>query len=77
VIGILYSCSMCGLKDAEVRVRFRSTNENVIEWMKGIVEPSLGADHAARSPDCHPKELQNVKIPVPPGTQEVGGPVQQ
>jgi len=77
VIGILYSCSLCGINKREVKVRFRSPNEDVIEWMKGVVEPSLGEDHAAHSPDCHPESLQNVMIPVPPGTQEVGGPVQQ
>lgn len=73
MIGILYSCQECGIKDAEVQVRFRESEEDVLAWMKQVVEPALGADHFVHSPDCHPESLQNVKIPVPAGTQFLGG----
>lgn len=77
MIGILYSCAACGLVDAEAKVRYRESSEDVVAWMKGVVEPGLAQDHATRSPACRPESLQDVKIPVPPGTEWVGGPVRQ
>lgn len=77
MIGILYSCELCGLHKVEAQVRYRESSEDVIAWMKRVVEPALGTDHALRSPHCHPEELQNVMIPMPPGTEWIGGPVKQ
>ena len=75
MITILYSCSLCGLSDAEVTIPFREESEDVITWMKQKVETALVADHQKRSPECIPQTLQNIKIPVPPGTEWFGGPV--
>lgn len=77
MIGIRYSCAMCGLADVEVKLPYRASEQDVVAWMKGIVEPAVCADHAERSPGCQPEDLQNIKIPMPVGTQWVGGPVAQ
>lgn len=74
---ILYSCPLCGIKDAEATVRFRESSEDVIAWMKQVVEPGLARAHSSASPTCFPESLVDVKIPIPPGTEFVGGPVQQ
>lgn len=74
-IGVRYSCALCGLADVEVAVRIREPEEDVIHWMEGAVIPALGRDHFNRSPECRPLTLTSVKIPVPPGTAMVGGPV--
>lgn len=76
-INIAYSCSLCGLNRIEVEVRYRESTEDVVAWMKNIVEPALCADHNKRSPFCNPDSLQNILIPTPPGTDFFGGPVTQ
>jgi hypothetical protein len=74
MIEIRYSCHECGIVDAGVTVRFRESTEAVVAWMRQVVEPALSADHRARSPHCCPETLSEVKIPVPAGTDYVGGP---
>lgn len=76
-LGILYSCAVCGLDNVEVGVRYRLPDEDVVEWMRQVVEPALSIDHLGRSPYCNTDELKDVKIPVPAGTQRIGGPVEQ
>jgi len=71
-IGCLYSCNVCGIKDAEVQVPARGA-EDVIAWMNGTLTPHLVADHEQRSPGCRPQSLSQVKIPMPAGTDRVGG----
>jgi hypothetical protein len=75
VIEIRYSCPRCGIRDAEVNVRLRESAEDVVAWMKSIVEPALAHDHHRRSPRCRPDQLHDVKIPLPAGTTFIGGPV--
>ncbi len=77
MLGIRYSCSLCGIEKAEVKVRFRESSEDVVAWMEQIVTPALVTDHAVRSPHCRPDSLSNVMIPVPSGTEWLGGPVRQ
>lgn len=72
-IDVLYSCHLCGLSDVTVSVRARRSEEDVIAWMEGTCIPATGADHARRSPTCHPQSLQNLKIPID-GAEWVGGP---
>lgn len=76
-LTVLYSCEGCGVVDVEVKVRLRRSDEDVIAWMKKVVEPALGAHHHFyQSPDCKAMYLTEVKIPMPPGTEFIGGPVQ-
>lgn len=78
MLGIRYTCALCELYDVTVEVRFREPAEDIIVWMKQVVEPALGKDHQRRSPDCHPTMLTQVKIPMPPGKEGlIGGPTHQ
>lgn len=72
-IRVKYSCHLCGLRNIEVDVPARRT-EDVLEWMDGTVR-LLGRDHARRSPRCHPTQLKDVMIPMPPGTDRIGDPI--
>lgn len=73
---VLYSCPECGLVDVPVPVPSRTT-EDVVQWFEGVMIRYLGVDHARRSPHCHPNKLRDVKIPMPAGTDRVGGAVKQ
>jgi hypothetical protein len=75
LIGILYSCHLCGIKNAEVQVRLREPTEDVIAWMEQAVIVTLSVDHDERSPHCHPEQLCDIKIPTD-GRRYVGGPVE-
>lgn len=77
MISIFYTCELCGLRDVDVRLPYRPSDMDVVVWMKEHVGVALSKDHAERSPHCLTTSLTNVKIPVPAGTQWVGGPVQQ
>lgn len=70
-IGVLYSCNACGLRDIEVRVPERE-DQDIIAWMDAMT-CHLGADHFRRSPHCHTDALTQVKIPLPPGSNKIGG----
>ncbi len=72
-IRVLYSCPQCGLSRAACLVPARR-EEDVLTWMDGLIR-QLGADHARRSPACHPDQLHDLMIPVM-GTDRVGGPIQ-
>lgn len=76
MIGIVYSCDGCGLKDAVVELPYRESEEDVVTWLQTKVGAAVGQDHARRSPKCR-SETCDLRIPMPPGTQWVGGPVQQ
>ena len=62
-IRVQYSCYDCGLRNIELEIRNRTPEEGVESWMK--------------SPICDPEELSDLKIPMPPGTKYIGGPVEQ
>ena len=74
-IKVKYSCHRCGLKDAEVLVSARSS-EDVIEWLNQTVNPNVKYDHTMRSPRCTATSFQNLMIPIT-GTDMVGGPAVQ
>jgi hypothetical protein len=69
-----YSCR-CGIRDAEVEVPARTTEE-VVDWVERVLGAAIGADHMKRSPHCRATEMEHVKIPML-GSDRVGGaPVQ-
>jgi len=72
-ISVLYSCHKCGLKDVKVQVPIREPNEDVKSWMD-TTAILLGDDHNAKNPHCFLTELSEVKIPIPVGTEMLGGP---
>jgi hypothetical protein len=71
-ITVEYSCRGCGLVDVAVDVPARG-REDVVAWIKRI-QSWIGSDHGRRSPRCSAKAC-DVKIPVPPGTEKIGGTV--
>ena len=72
-IAVLYSCPLCALIDVKVSVKAREPAEDVLVWMDNVIA-TVSNDHAHRSPDCHPDELKNVKIPTA-GADYIGGPM--
>lgn len=70
-ITVKYSCRDCRLHRVTVSVPARDS-EDVADWMKATVR-LVSADHARRSPACHPKALSELLIPMD-GTQKIGGP---
>lgn len=70
---ILYSCPQCGLKNCEVKVPYREASEDVVAWVKQVVEIVLASDHRERSPTCRTDKLCEVKIPIT-GVGWIGGP---
>lgn len=75
MLEVLYTCHLCGLKDQPVKIPYRSPTEDIRVWMDHLTQ-RLGLDHATRSPGCDPEQLHDVKIPMPAGTQYIGGPVE-
>ena len=73
MIKILYTCDLCGIKDAEVEVRERGDEEDIRDWMQALTV-AAGVDHAHKSPLCHPGTLTNVKIPISPSGGRIGDP---
>ncbi len=63
-LTVLYSCDQCGLKDQLVQVPERAEKDNVGAWFENTVIPCLSRDHQAHSPNCHPRTLQDIKIPI-------------
>ena len=70
-----YSCDRCGLKRVECEVPEREAERGIMEWME-VLTQCLMRDHHGRSPQCHPKELSEVLIPMT-GRTHIGGPVVQ
>ncbi len=70
-IRVLYTCRLCGLDNVGVDVPARG-DENVLVWMDSTAR-QLSEDHAKRSPNCYPKTLDEIKIPIT-GANKVGGP---
>lgn len=74
-ITIQYSCVLCGIRDASVRVPARASDEDVERWVNMAIR-ATSDDHKQRSPDCKTRTLQNLKIPMD-GAEWIGGPAVQ
>jgi hypothetical protein len=61
-IHVRYSCPDCDLVGVVCHVPARGS-EDVLAWMEQTII-HLSADHARRSPGCHPAELKDLWIPV-------------
>lgn len=70
-IGVRYTCLPCGIRDREVKVPARTT-EDVVHWVEKVAAVAIGADHMATSPHCRATHMTNIKIPMD-GTDRVGG----
>ena len=70
-----YTCNLCGLFRISVNIKARTT-EDICYYLENIVIPKLMQDHHQRSPNCHPNELTELMIPIPNGTNKIGGVVE-
>lgn len=75
VLGVLYTCEECGLKDREVKVRARGS-EDVVTWVENICIIGVAADHLMTSPRCRATHMTNLKIPIS-GADKIGGVIKQ
>lgn len=73
-ITCTYTCGVCDVVDQGVSVVAR-TGEDVLIWLRMAMTPALMRDHRGRSPECRATAFKNVMIPIPPGTEKIGGPV--
>ena len=73
-IECTYSCEVCGLDDVPVKVPARG-EEDVVDWMRKVCTPALYRDHHFRCPECTSQMLKNLMIPMPVGTDRIGGAV--
>ncbi len=69
-----YTCGSCEIKEQDVYIPTRQ-GEDVVQWFRLVMTPYLMRDHLRRSPECHPTEFKSVMVPIPPGTEKIGGPV--
>lgn len=71
MIEVLYSCHSCGIKERKVKIRLRYLNEDVLVWMKHVIE-CVSIDHRSVAPICFAKTLDNLYIPLPPQDSDLG-----
>lgn len=67
-----YSCALCGLRRAQVRVPARG-EESILDWVNKVAAVAISQDHAQRSPNCPSREMSELMIPIS-GAEKVGGP---
>jgi hypothetical protein len=72
-IEVLYSCEVCGLKDAKLNVAARAEHQHVAAWMEATVF-RIARDHSRLSPNCTSITLTEIKVPIEAETP-IGGPV--
>lgn len=72
IITVIWTCEQCGIIEAQLPVRARRKNEDILVWMERL-QNTLGMIHHQRSPHCTATELTQLKIPLPPGTNRIGG----
>jgi hypothetical protein len=70
-VKVQYLCP-CVDDWVEVEVPERQPALGVVPWVEQVVASRIGQDHAARSPRCARTTIDQVRIPVLPGTQDIG-----
>lgn len=66
-----YSCSLCGVKDAEQELPLRGPAEEIRAYMDAVVRTFL-MHHLLRFPGCQATEFTGIKIPVPKAGGRIG-----
>lgn len=72
MIELRYKCA-CMPTEVALSVRYHTSDEDVVEWMRDVVQQEIGRDHANRSPLCMRNAMEYAKIPVPENAPYVGG----
>ncbi len=68
---IPYKCR-CMAEEAQVFVRDRGKDQDVVDWVERTVGKALAADHRSRSPLCRADKTDYIKIPLHRDDEEVG-----
>jgi len=64
MITILFSCDVCGLVDAECKVRAREKGEDVAHYVQNVIGREVAYQHQLQSFTCPATSFQNLKIPI-------------
>lgn len=64
MITIRYKCS-CMLEEGSFVVRYRRSDEDVVDWMEDALNDALSRDHRRRSPLCMATKTEYAIIPAP------------
>lgn len=70
-LTIRYKCR-CLPAEATFEARARAPDEDIADWMRGVIQPGLYRDHLRRSPDCAAVKTEYVKIPAPENAPFLG-----
>lgn len=54
-IKVLYCCDECGIVDRAVAVPVRVSQQNVVQWLEGVVAVHIARDHRLQSPQSRSK----------------------
>jgi hypothetical protein len=72
MIMLLMTCHKCGIQRAQVFVKSRMPQQDIVEWMERSVTPTILAEHNRRSPACDAgfdpatrKTKLDIAIPLP------------
>lgn len=70
-VELKYTCGLCGLHRVACKAVPRGEDQGVTDWVENVAIAAIIADHKRRSPDCHPRKLDEIMIPVS-GVDRVG-----
>lgn len=65
-----FTCDACGLTNIEFQVPVRPVALDVVTWMKTVMTRAVMKSHSALSPDCHPKTISKIYIPIEDGERK-------
>lgn len=63
--------AICSCRTIYFKVRYRRKDEDLLEWMEGVVRPAMGKAHSEQSPLCT-ATAADLKMPIPDGSPGIG-----
>lgn len=75
MITCKFICKQCGADGVPFRVRARTSEEDLIRWMKEVVQVGMGEAHRRFAPHC--KALHaDLLLPAPKNAEWIGQDVE-
>lgn len=68
-VEVRYTCHRCAAKERMLEVRARREDEDVVEWVQGVVMTAVAYDHGAFNCDSTKVDL---KIHLPKDAEYIG-----
>lgn len=62
--SVTYTWVTCGTFDRTVRVNKRRPDEDIAQWVRGVVVPAVSANHQTRAPWCLAKQIDKLMLPL-------------